>query len=487
MNILIPTIIFLALITVAVLLTWCVTEISRLQTRLRQTMARSEANGRVFRQFVYKLGTEAELDNAMNILANQIREDLDAESIGIFIPVVIGIHASEQNSSVVLRGASCTGSFPVLTGTRESVTAQQPGDRSAFRGDSFRRERILPTDDTLLASVARTREPLLLNMDIRQLAQWPLPRHISTIMILPLLSEERFAGLIVAANRQHSTHAFDSEDFRHFKELSSLAALTSTLIMVYAEKEHQERLKHDLALTAQLQQSLLRNMPPTFFDDCRLAAVNTPCNDFSGDFYDFVPLDDDRILLLIADATGKGLPACMLTTRCHAFVHALAERYTTLKQFMHDLNRLVYANTDPAHNLTADVMVIDRRHATAELACAGHPPFLIADADGTFRKIRPAGTALGMWEPEDDDYDTVTIPFVPNTRICVFTDGFSEALNPAGKEFGEPQVEAVWQHLAAQSLSPEDIIGGLVGAIRNYVAEAPQSDDQTALVIARNP
>jgi len=464
----------------AVLMFWGVKEIKSLRTRYYKTQARAESNRRVFNLFLHKLATEKEIYDAMNIIAPQICEDLDAESVGIFVP---DYRVSSKEGPLTLRGISCTGYFPVMTGnfTRDSNTRVY--DNLRFRMAFFRNE-TFREGEGLLGHACEMRTPMLLNTDAIQLAEYPVPSEIYTMMILPLLIEDRFSGLICAVNRSHSIQPFNETDMKQFAELSTTVALTSSLIIIYAERASQDRLKRELEFSVNLQKALLPDIPP-LVGDFRVAAISKACHEVSGDFYDYVELNEDVVMILVADATGKGIPACMMTSMCRSFVRSLAERYVNLKQFMLDLNRLVYENSDDAHYLTANVIVIDRHSNMCNIACAGHPPILAAQANGSIQLIKPDGPALGMWPNEFADFPTQALELEPGMQLCVFTDGINEALNDKDEEFGMDRLISNWQAIAARQLEPDQAAQALLDATQAYVGDVQQSDDQTILVIGR--
>ena len=480
MEILFQCLFFRAVLFAGILMFWGAKEIQRLHARYNYSQARMESNRRVFNLFLHKLATEAEIYDAMNIIAPQICEDIDAESVGIFVP---DFKNSSSDGKMMLRGISCTGYFPVMTGNFMNENNTKVYDNLRFRMAFFRNE-TFTEGEGLLGYACKMRKAMLLNTEDVQLANFPVPTGIYTMMILPLLVEDRFAGLIVAVNRNKEKLPFTDNSMKQFAELSSTVALTSSLILIYAERANQDRLKRELEFGVKLQKALLPDIPP-LIGDFSVSAISRACHEVSGDFYDYVELNDDLVMILVADATGKGIPACMMTSMCRSFVRSLAERYVNLKQFMFDLNRLVYANSDDAHYLTAVVIVIDRHSHMCNIACAGHPPVLVAQDNGVIQTIKPDGPALGMWPNELAEFPTQALELEPGMQLCIFTDGINEALNADGVEFGMDRLVKNWRAIAAKHLEPEKASQALLDVTQSFVGNVEQSDDQTILVIGR--
>ena len=438
-----------------------------------ETSRQQDAYRRFLNQFIQKLATVTELTEAMSIIVTKVCEDLDAESAGIFVP--------DESDPAYLRGASCTGYFPILT-VSQKTPSPKVRENARYRIAYFHSEVIRPGEG-LIGQVAASRQPALYNRQEGGSAEWSLPPEVKTMMVMPLLAEDRFVGVICAVNRRRDISPFSQYNLDFFQQFSSQPALACSMIAIYAERRRQDRLNRELEVCAELQKSMLPDIPPTF-GEYQIATLNRPAFEVSGDFYDFIVIDANRILVMVADATGKGLPACLMTSMSRCFVRALVERYTDMKSFLLDVNRLIYANTDNAHFLTVNLLLIDQSTHTCEYGCAGHTPLLRRDADGTCSILKPVGPALGMW-PNDfpDLFETLTFTLEPGARFCLFTDGLTEALNKYHEEFGLERLVAEWQKDFA---SPKEVAEHISAKVRTFAGEEPQADDQTIIVFGRS-
>ncbi len=440
--------------------------------KAEEATRQQDAYRRFLNQFVQKLGTVKEVTEAMSIIVTKVCEDLDAESAGIFVP--------DENDPSYLRGIACTGYFPILTVSKKAPSLKVQ-EKASNRIAYFHSEIIRPGEG-LVGQVAASRQPVLFNWQDEAAAEWSLPREVKTMMVMPLLAEDRFVGVICAVNRRRDISPFLQHDLDFFQQFSSQPALACSLVAIYAERRRQDRLNRELEVCAELQQSMLPDIPPQL-GEYHFATLNRPAYEVSGDFYDFMVIDDNRILVMVADATGKGLPACLMTSMCRCFVRALVERYTDMKSFLLEVNRLIYLNTDSAHFLTVNLLLIDQSTHTCEYGCAGHTPLLRRDADGSCSVLKPSGPALGMW-PNDfpDLFETMTFTIEPGTRFCLFTDGLTEALNKYHEEFGLERLAVEWKR---DFLSLAEVTEHIAARVKAFAGEEPQADDQTIIVLGR--
>lgn len=424
--------------------------------------------------FSRKLGAVEEINDALQLVVHYLCDVLRAESLGIY---AVDPHASSDAPR--LRGAAVAGLFPVFAsvGDIPEVVLARP----QYRLDHFRTE-IVEYGKELIGTVAATCEPIL----VRSVAASPyagtLPGFVETVIAVPMTSEDRFLGVICAVNCREEGRCFDENDLLMLSELSCQAALACSLVQVYHERSGQERIMQELAFGRELQQSLLPAAVPTW-GDYQLAAFGRPALEVAGDYYDFIEIDKDRLMVIAADATGKGVPACMLMAMCRSFARSMIEQYAGMEQFLMDLNRRLYCDTDSAHFVTMACVVINRQSHICEYGCAGHTPLLMRQHSGGILCFKPQGVALGLF-PNDFgvSFETLTFSFDPGLDLLLFTDGITEALNERGEEFGLKRLETIW---AGDERDPELLTATIVQEVKRFADKVPQADDQTVLVISR--
>lgn len=251
----------------------------------------------------------------------------------------------------------------------------------------------------------------------------------------------------------------------------ALAALeTVRLHRVRLLKERQDR---ELQIARGIQQSLFPRAWPAL-PGYELAARSESCYEIGGDYYDFIPLADGRVALVVADVSGKGTPASLLMASVHASLQALAGG-TEPAALIERLNRFLYLNTQANKFVTLFYAELDPRRGELLYVNAGHVPPFVRGAAGRGR-LEAGGPALGLLE--DARFDQGRLALRPGDVVAVVTDGATEALSPVEEEFGD---ERVFEALSGDG--GEAALLALFEAVHRWSGERGCSDDLTALVL----
>lgn len=333
-----------------------------------------------------------------------------------------------------------------------------------------------------LRSLART---IVLIIIVGMLALFVAVLFVARSITRPVHSLSRVAGEIAHGNLDidvpHADIANEigmlAESFRSMK--LSLREYIANLRETTAAKE---RIESELAVGRTIQMSFIP-APPRPADrreEYEIAAAIEMAREVGGDLYDIVPLDEDRLFLLVGDVSGKGVPAALLMAVTRTLFRAFATSYRRPAALLERVNEELARENDSAMFVTAFCGVYNC--ATGELAYsnAGHNPPLFMGADGDIRPLAlPFGIALGA----DDGaaFGDAIIAMRPGERILVYTDGVTEALNECGEFFGEPGL--IRALARAHSASAEETVARAIAAVREHAGGAPQSDDITLLCL----
>jgi len=420
--------------------------------------------------FSRSLAAVDEIDSAMQLMARYLADVIGAESLAVFT-----VEKHPDTGEPRLRGEAVAGLFPAFHPTVDIVFT-----KAKYRLEHLRHE-YFEFGDTVIGRVAEANRGVLIE-SAAEVSGHALPREVETLLAVPMHVGARLVGVVCAVNRKGKGPAFGPHDLEMLENLSSQAALGCNLVTIYGERSEQERILQELEFGREIQQSLLPDSVPTW-GDFRFASYSRPALEVGGDYYDFVEIDDDRLLVVVADAAGKGVPACMLMAMCRSFARSSAEQFNGLQQFLVDLNRRLFRDTDPAHFLTMGAVVVDRATGICEYGNAGHTVLLLRLPDGRLRRIRPHGSALGMLPPElADDFDTLSFRVRPGTSALLYTDGVVEATNEEDEEFGIDRLATLW---AGASGGPEDMAELVLNKVKEFAGEDPHADDLTLTVISR--
>jgi hypothetical protein len=240
------------------------------------------------------------------------------------------------------------------------------------------------------------------------------------------------------------------------------------------------RIEADLEQAAGIQRNLLPKTGPRMegFD---ISGINVPCYEVGGDYYDYLSIDADRLIVVIADVSGKGISAALLMASLRASLLAEIRSDYALDRLAARLSDFVYASSGPSSFVTFFFGELDRRTAEMRYVNAGHNPPFIIGPDGAPRILGVSGFPLGMFAAAV--YETRTIPLRPGDLAVLYTDGITEGRSPQGEDYSEVRLIS---HVTAHSASTAaEICTGILCDVEGFVSGDPSCDDITVVVVKR--
>src|SRR5437867_10604140 len=207
--------------------------------------------------------------------------------------------------------------------------------------------------------------------------------------------------------------------------------------MLHEQTIEKKRLEGQLEVARQVQLELLPARDPQLegFD---ISAYNFPTEEVSGDYYDWVRIYDDQIGVVIADVAGKGVPAALLMAFLRASLRAASHIGYAPHISMSKVNYLLWESIERNQFVTAFYGVLDATNHTLAYSNAGHNPPILMEADGNVRFVERGGVPLGMFG--DSRYYEYYATIDPGEIFLLYTDGVTEATNPAGEEYGRDRL-----------------------------------------------
>ncbi len=256
-----------------------------------------------------------------------------------------------------------------------------------------------------------------------------------------------------------------------------------TMQQALASRDHLVSLKQELAVAKNVQMSLLPAVPPPskYFD---LYAQMTPAREIGGDFYDYFKIDDFRLGVVVADVSGKGVPAALFTLVTRALLKSAARNHESPAQCLGEVNELLSQENDALMFVTLFYGVLDLRNGEFLYSNGGHNwPRLMRSADGTVDSVPPTNNlALGI--VADHVFNEGKVQLELGDALFLYTDGVTEACNTTKDEFGEERLDK------QLDLRREQAMGGLVGvvvdAIEEFAIGMEQFDDITCMALRWN-
>ena len=297
-------------------------------------------------------------------------------------------------------------------------------------------------------------------------------------MSAPLVVQGNTIGVLHIEGRERGT-PFSNEDLAVLGGVALQAGVAYHNAFMHQRLLRQQRLEQDLRFARQVQRSFLPTEAPAP-TGYRFGRSYNPVFQVGGDFYDFIPLQDERIGVLIADVSGKGVSAALLMARLTSDLryYAIAER-SPAAVLAHTNTALINRMQD---NMFATVlyMVLDLKAHRLTLSNAGHiPPLLRRAATGEVLELDDA-TNLALGVLPDAIYDEMALDLEPADGILLCTDGVVEARNKTGDEFGFDRLARTMT-----TAPPSRMLDTVLKEIRRFTRSAPQYDDITMVYFAR--
>ena len=275
------------------------------------------------------------------------------------------------------------------------------------------------------------------------------------------------------------TLVFEQMAQRIREQHGRLTELVEELREALKHKERLVAIERELSIAHDLQLSVLpRETPPQ--RTVEIAAEMVPAREVGGDFYDYFAIDDNRIGIVIADVSGKGIPAAFFMLIARTLLKATALIGESPARVFTALNDMLEAENEQMMFVTAFYAVVDTESGHVAFANAGHNPTYRIDAGGKISTLpMEAGLALAIMP--GFDFEEGETSLAPGETLFFYTDGVNEAFNEAGEQFGEPRLEAELE--ACAGARPSDICDALRASVEAFSTGVEQSDDITVVAM----
>ena len=342
-----------------------------------------------------------------------------------------------------------------------------------------------------LGEVFQTGRPLWLR-DLREHPAFALSAgggeaRVLGVMMAPLTYGSKRLGVLAVA-RPGAAGPFTAHDFDVFKSLAEQSAFALGNAMIHQEAMEKRRIEDELERASEIQRILLPSRSPEF-PGFAFAAACQPAKVVSGDYYDFIRLDETHLGVVIADVSGKGVPASLVMATCRGLMRVSAEQQLSPTAVLQRVNRLLFADIREDMFVSLAYCVLDSVSGDVTMTRAGHdPPLFFHRADGTIEPVKPPGLALGVDRGPVFNRATreMTFRMESGDRLLLYTDGVTEALEASSRdEFGEDRLAAVFRDQAAAGAAASTVLSAVQEALASFTKGARQHDDITLVVIER--
>ncbi len=374
---------------------------------------------------------------------------------------------------------------PPLIDVPDRVLAQAATTPIAL--DSYIRSHPIHADEGLVGRVWKTGEAIHL-ADLADAPELSKLRETAlgaaSVMATPLLYGRQNLGVLAIANGPMSAD-FSPGDFIVFKSISEQSAFALYNAIVYSEANEKKRLDHDLQIARDIQRILLPSKPPPI-DGFDIAGVNYAARQVSGDYFDYIVVDEDRLGVVIADVSGKGVPASLIMAICRSVLRAEARLEQSPAEVLRKVNRQLYPDIKEDMFISMAYVILDHKRNQVSLSRGGHDaPLLYRAATGEVEILKPPGMALGIDSGAvfDRIMGDLSVPLERDDCLVLYTDGVTEALDVNGDEFGPKRM--IQSLRASASEGAQGVINRLTTDVRDFAGGHPQHDDITLIVVRK--
>jgi serine phosphatase RsbU (regulator of sigma subunit)/pSer/pThr/pTyr-binding forkhead associated (FHA) protein len=302
---------------------------------------------------------------------------------------------------------------------------------------------------------------------------------IRSVLAVPLGVGDRIFGMIYA-DSPLATSRFSEDHLKVLTTLGSVAAIRVENTRLLEERLEQQQYERELQLAREIQQRFQPTAPPVV-PGFELQGISFPSYQIGGDYYDFIPCHDGRLVIALGDVSGKGTSAALLMSSLHAAVHAQVASCRPITETVSAVNRYLADNTPANRFVTLFYAEMDPLTGALSFINAGHNPPIIAHESGTLEHLAAGGLPLGIIP--DFDYREGRTQLRAGDVLVAYSDGVTESQNPQGEEFGTVRLqEVIAQNLGRSAAAIRDKIEAALSA---FAQGTPAGDDITLLIVKR--
>jgi len=355
------------------------------------------------------------------------------------------------------------------------------GEYAILKSDDYGKRTVLDREDLMLRGInlldTPTRYTSLTDYEEgSRLAE--ILNELGVRVILPMKDAQHLLGFLALTSKA-AGYRYTAEDFNLLGVLSNQMVTALTNARLYADSLERLRLEEEVNMARQIQLDLLPSCPPKLRYS-RICAKSTPSRTVGGDFYDFIPLKDkQRLGIVIADASGKGMPAALMVAQIQAIIRSEVNNGNPIPAVMKNMNTQVALSTSSEKYVTLFYAELELDTGLLHYANGGHNYPVLVRANGEMTLLEAGGPVIGAFPYIE--YDSASVQLYKDDILFFFTDGLSEAMNAEGREYGEERIRQFV--IDRRTKGPEAIMDEILDDVRLHDPTSPPQDDTTIITI----
>jgi phosphoserine phosphatase RsbU/P len=304
--------------------------------------------------------------------------------------------------------------------------------------------------------------------------------ELRAILCVPLFIKGRIIGVVYVDN-QMAHGVFTPQDLELLSAIASTAAIAIENARLYQAAIEKGRLESELQIARQVQSNLLPKEIPTC-PGWEFSAQRYPARQVTGDFYDFIRLEQGQLGLLIADVTEKGVPAALFMALTHTILRASLSKLSSAAADLERANRLICAESHPGTFVSVFYAGLDLESGQMTYVNAGHSPPFWCRHEKNLDLIPLVHTGIALGIDSSASFDQKIIQLEPGDFILSYTDGITEAINDRQEMYGENRLQSdVVKNFA---LKPAKILEAVLRSVSEWTTN-PENTEEITLLIAK--
>ena len=370
--------------------------------------------------------------------------------------------------------------FVVLRGPAEgqllikAVKQRRPDGDESIRISRTIVNDVLTNKQAILSADAATDSRFQMSQSIADF-------RIRSMMCAPLVNSEGEAMGAIQIDTLDQRSRFQQDDLDMLAGVAGQAAFVLENAQLHEQSLKQHQIERDLELAHKVQQGLLPAAPPKI-DKYHFFDFYEPANQVGGDFYDYIRLSGDRLAIILADVSGKGVSAALVMAKLSAEVrYCLASESTAAAAINRINNTFCHSGWDDRF-VTMVLALLDPQREEATIVNAGHMPPLLRRGMNRVESIGGELSGVPLGVDADYQYNSSTVRLAPGDFMTLFTDGISEAMNPENQLYG---IERLTKQVGNPAADVAVLGRQILDDVKRFVNGRPQSDDMCLLCFGR--
>ena len=298
--------------------------------------------------------------------------------------------------------------------------------------------------------------------------------------VIPIRSKEKLIGAVFVGEKL-SESTFKQEDLQLLSSTGKQASVAIENAFLYEELAERERIKHELDIARRIQEGLLPKKIPAV-KGLDMSGISIPAMSVGGDYFDYIQLGAKKVLVAVADVSGKGMSAALYMSKIQGMVQLAAHMYKTPKEMLVHINRRIFEGMERKAFITMILAVFDLQKKEVRICRAGHNKALIG-VNGTLQFLDAHGIGLGLERGKifEEELQEIRKPLTKDGIFVFYTDGLTEAMDERNNQFGEETVHKVVQ--SGRTLTAADLQKSILTSVQKFRAGAEPHDDLTLVVV----